>query len=181
MMAVRVVAIDGHGGAGKTTLAARLATALDNAPVVHTDDFASWDDPLDWWPRLISQVLQPLSEGRSACYQRYDWVTRRLADWVDLPSASYLVLEGVSASRLSFRPYVTFAIWVDARRETCLARGLERDGEGMHQQWLEWMAAEDRYVASEYPDRRADLVVSGESIGAYTDSDDVAVLREQPS
>src|SRR5262245_15075629 len=58
-MDVRVVAVDGHGGAGKTTLAARLAVALGDAPAVHPDDFASWDHPLDWWPRLIEQVLQP--------------------------------------------------------------------------------------------------------------------------
>lgn len=50
-MATRIVAIDGPGGAGKSSLAAYLAQELD-APVVHTDDFASWDNPIDWWPEL---------------------------------------------------------------------------------------------------------------------------------
>jgi hypothetical protein len=51
-MTTRVVAIDGHGGAGKSTLAKRLAKELGGAQIVETDDFASWDNPLNWWPRL---------------------------------------------------------------------------------------------------------------------------------
>ncbi|HEX6257165.1 MAG TPA: hypothetical protein VFZ70_15260 [Euzebyales bacterium] len=49
----RVVAVDGGSGAGKTTFAASLADALD-APAVHTDDVAWWEDFFDWthllWP-----------------------------------------------------------------------------------------------------------------------------------
>ncbi|MDQ6730128.1 MAG: (d)CMP kinase [Actinomycetota bacterium] len=61
-MRCRVVAIDGPGGAGKSTLAALVARELD-AQVGCTDDFASWDQPLEWWPRLIEQVLEPLSRN----------------------------------------------------------------------------------------------------------------------
>src|SRR5207248_7862739 len=44
-VATKIVAVDGHGGAGKTTLAARLANAL-GCEVIQTDDFASWDNPV---------------------------------------------------------------------------------------------------------------------------------------
>jgi cytidylate kinase len=40
-MHCRVVAIDGPGGAGKSTLAAQVAVVL-HAQVVCTDDFATW-------------------------------------------------------------------------------------------------------------------------------------------
>ena len=40
---VRLVAVDGGAGSGKTSFAARLAAALDGVPVLHTDDF------LDGW------------------------------------------------------------------------------------------------------------------------------------
>ena len=43
-VAVKVVAVDGPGGAGKTTLARHLAEALGGVPVVHTDDFAAWNE-----------------------------------------------------------------------------------------------------------------------------------------
>jgi hypothetical protein len=48
------IAIDGRGGSGKSTLAKLLSEWLD-AQVVRTDDFASWDNPLDWWPLAIEK------------------------------------------------------------------------------------------------------------------------------
>ena len=54
----RMVAVDGPGGAGKSSLADWHARELD-AQVVHTDDFASWENPVDWWPDLIERALQP--------------------------------------------------------------------------------------------------------------------------
>ncbi len=123
-----VLAIDGPSGAGKSTLAARVAKQLGGAAVIHTDDFASWDNPLDWWPRLLDQVLRPLSEGLTARYQRYDWDLKQLAEWHELQPGDYLMVEGVSAARREFRPYLSATVWVSATREECLRRGLERDG-----------------------------------------------------
>lgn len=40
----KIIAIDGCGGAGKSTLATQISAALDSCPVIHTDDFASWDN-----------------------------------------------------------------------------------------------------------------------------------------
>ena len=70
LMQCRVVAIDGAGGAGKSTLAARVAEGLD-AQIICTDDFASWEEPLEWWPRLIEQVLDPLGRNQPGRYQRF--------------------------------------------------------------------------------------------------------------
>jgi aminoglycoside 6'-N-acetyltransferase len=54
---------------------------------------------LNWWPRVIEQVLQPLALNQAARYQRYDWDREKLAEWHVLSPAAYLVLAGVSASR----------------------------------------------------------------------------------
>lgn len=59
---VRLVAIDGPGGAGKSVFAARLARAfagLQEVTVLHTDDFASWETPAGWWPRLEPYAEAP--------------------------------------------------------------------------------------------------------------------------
>ncbi len=103
-MPVRVTAIDGSGGSGKSTLADRIAAGLGDAPIVHTDDFASWEEPLDWWPRVIEEVFRPLADAKPARYRRYDWTRRQLCDWIDIPSCSDVVIEGVGASRLAFGP-----------------------------------------------------------------------------
>ena len=72
-MKTRIVAIDGCGGAGKTTFATILAGILGNCPTLHTDDFASWDHPLDWYPRVVEQVLEPLRHNQMAHLQKFDW------------------------------------------------------------------------------------------------------------
>jgi uridine kinase len=160
-MTTKLVAIDGPGGAGKSSLAARLADELGGAQIVPTDEFASWEDPIDWWPRLIEQILEPLSHNKPGRYQRYDWQDRRLAEWIDVGPCDYVILEGVSASREAFRPFLAFTIWVTTPRDERLRRGLERDGEGARGQWERWMAAEDAYIEREHPEERADRVVSG--------------------
>ena len=159
-MDTRIVAIDGPGAAGKSSLAAFLARRL-GAEIVHTDDFASWDDPIDWWPRLLEQVLEPLAAGRRARFTPTSWDGLPRADIVVEP-AELVILEGVTSSRAAFRPFLAYSIWVETPRELRLARGLERDGESMRAQWEAWMALEDRYIAEERPSERADLVLPGD-------------------
>ncbi|MCU1422596.1 MAG: hypothetical protein JWN36_2247 [Microbacteriaceae bacterium] len=155
-----VVAVDGLGGAGKSTLAGALAAEL-GATVIHTDDFASWDVPLEWWPRVLAEVLEPLGAGRPARFRRYDWDRRELAEWHEVGPGGVVILEGVSSSREVFRPFLDFSIWVDAPAELRLARGLERNGADALPLWEGWMAAEDEWVAREHPRDSADYLVDG--------------------
>jgi uridine kinase len=69
-MATRIVAIDGLGGSGKSTLAEHLSIALGGAEIIHTDDFASWENPIDWWPQLIEKVLEPVARNEMVRFQR---------------------------------------------------------------------------------------------------------------
>ncbi len=160
-MTTEVIAVDGPGGSGKSTLADRLSSALGQAPIVHTDDFASWETPLEWWPRLLAQVLEPLAVNAPARYQRYDWATRRLAEWHEIPPTTFVIVEGVSASRDAFRPFLSFTIWVETPRDERLRRGLERDGVEALDQWQGWMAAEDDYIRREHPIEKADVIIDG--------------------
>jgi uridine kinase len=157
----RLVAVDGPGGAGKSVFAARLAQALGGVPVIHTDDFASWDNPHGWWPRFEEQFLGPLRRGQPLRYQRYDWNTRELGEWIDLPETDVLIVEGVSSSRAAVKERLTMAIWIEAPREVRLKRGIERDGESMRPAWDRWMAEEDAFFARDRTRERADLVVDG--------------------
>jgi uridine kinase len=158
-MPIRIVAIDGYGGAGKSTLARTVASAFGDVPIVPTDSFANWDNQFDWWPRLLEQVIAPLPRGHVARYQRFVWDERRLAEWVELPpKADPVIIEGVSAMRSEFDPYLAYRVWVDAPAALRLRRGLERDGDAMRPQWERWMAAEEAYVEQQQPVARADMV-----------------------
>ncbi|MET9293284.1 hypothetical protein [Streptomyces sp. NPDC003077] len=168
---VRLIAIDGPGGSGKSTFAQRLATALGGAQVIHTDDFASWDEQLEWWPRLEEQVLKPLEAGRPGRYQRYDWGSRELAEWHDVPVAGALVLEGVSSARRAVADRLTYAVWIETRRTVRLRRGLERDGEEALPLWRAWMSDEDRHFAEDRTAERADVLVDGDPVAVPHDPD----------
>ena len=128
-------------------------------PVAHTDDFASWDHPVDWWPRCIHELLEPLATGHVARYWVRSWGRR--AHPVEIAPEEIVILEGVTSSRVAFRPYLAYSIWIETPREECLRRGLERDGEGMRVRWERWMFEEDAYVARERPELHADTVVPG--------------------
>lgn len=159
-VATRLIAVDGCGGAGKTTLAARLAEELQ-AVVIHTDEFASSDNPLNWWPEMLERALKPLAAGEVAHYQPTTWGGEERTPVLIEPGGT-VVLEGVTASRTAFRPYLAYSIWIETDRAVRLQRGIDRDGEEARAQWEEWMAAEDRYVESEKPAEHVNVVLHGD-------------------
>ncbi|HET9142806.1 uridine kinase [Actinophytocola sp.] len=162
--AVRLVAIDGPSGSGKSVLADRLVAGWRDVGVavglVRTDDFATWDEPVGWWPRLVAGVLEPLADGRPGRYQRVEWVDGRPrpGDWVPVDVPEVLVVEGVSAGRCSVRPKLSALVWCEwpdqARR---LERAVGRDGEECRAPLRAWQEFEDGWFAVDAPMTVADV------------------------
>jgi cytidylate kinase-like protein len=141
---VRLLAVDGPSGAGKSTVAAALAARL-GATVVSTDHFATWADPVSWWPWLIDGVLDPLRHGEPGRYRRMDWSggVPRLGDEVAVAVPDVLIVEGVSAGRWSVRPWLNFLTWVDLPDPAArLERAVARDGEHHRAALLAWQRFE---------------------------------------
>jgi uridine kinase len=164
-MKTRLIAIDGPGGAGKSSLANWLARELQ-APIIHTDEFASWDNPIEWWPALLEKALKPIAAGQPARYEPTTWGGPREPQRVVMP-AEFVIIEGVTALREAFRPYLAYSIWIETPREVRLRRGLERDGSEARDKWAGWMADEDAYIQRERPVDYADLVLPGDE-GLWT-------------
>ncbi len=144
-----LIAVDGPSGSGKSTMAARLADDL-GATVVSTDDFATWDDPVAWWPRLVDGVLLPLADGRPGRYRRTEWTegTPHLGGTVVVEPVDILVLEGVSSGRRSIRPRLSALIWCEVPdRDERLARALLRDGPELRERLTAWQWFEDGWFA----------------------------------
>jgi uridine kinase len=158
-----LVAIDGYGGAGKTTLAGLLASAVPHTSVVHTDDFVFPGELSGWgWPRFNTQVLQPLLVGRPGRYQRYDWRSGDVAEWHDVSTGGLAVCEGVSILRHELGDPWDVKIWIDCPHEVRLRRGVERDGVENRWKWEQiWIPEEDEYFLRDRPDVRADLILDG--------------------
>jgi uridine kinase len=156
----RFVGVDGFGASGKTTLAARIASALPRASVVHIDDFARPD--VQGWERdrFVTQVLAPLLAGRSGRFQRWDWNTNTGAEWHVVPAGVPVVVEGVSSTDVRLGVPWDVTVWVDVSYEIRLARALERDGPEMLDRWLtDWMPSEEAYARDQRPQDRVDMIV----------------------
>lgn len=172
-----LVAIDGPGGAGKSTLARLLKEQLKTlgwlVAVVKHDDFylpshqranqqrgvigCDFD-----WERLRDQVLTPIREGRSAHYQRYDWETDVLAEWRTISASDVVLVEGVYTMRRELVNLYDLKIWVECPKAIRLARGIARDGEKARTIWKQdWMPKEDDYVKTHLPHERANLSING--------------------
>jgi uridine kinase len=163
---VRLVAVDGPAGSGKTSFAARLATALRRdglrVETVHTDDLHDgWDDQVRFWPRLEATVLGPMRESRPGEYPIYDWTAGRFASHRPVPVADVLIIEGVTAARADVRPELSLAVFVTAPRDLRIDRCLARDGPGIREPLLAWMAREEDHFAHDATADRADRLVDG--------------------
>lgn len=162
------IAVDGHGGSGKSTFAKWLAKKLE-AELIHTDDFAGWDNPLNWWPNVIEQVFKPIANGATKIsYQPASWWENHHPEPVEnQPVSKVMILEGVSSSRREFDDYVSVRIFVDTPKEICLQRGIERDTstgkskEELRQMWEDWFKEEDEYFVRDNPKEKADFVLDG--------------------
>lgn len=158
---IRFIAIDGPGGSGKSTLAERLSEAADNAPIIHTDDFATPEHQIDWWPDLVDKAIHPLMRGESAHFQRFDWPTLAMAEWCTIDPAPIVIIEGVTAGRSEWAEHLSFIIWVDTPREERQRRGLERDGIETLPIWDAWIRAEDAHYERDPTRQRANVIFDG--------------------
>nr|WP_240521452.1 (d)CMP kinase [Amycolatopsis vastitatis] len=151
---MRVLAIDGPSGAGKSTLAAQVVAGLRargcRTALVSTDAFATWEDPVAWWPRLVDGVLRPLAEGVDGVYRRMDWTTGvpRPGELVRVAVPEVLVLEGVSSGRTSVRPLLSGLCWLSGGSEAeRLAKTVARDGERAQAELGRWQRFERGWFA----------------------------------
>ena len=157
----RMVCVDGPGGSGKSTLADALIALEPSGRIVHMDDL------YDGWTGLrhvtdqLGRLLLPLAEDEPGSYRRYDWHAKAYAETVTVEPGPLLVLEGVSSAPAAYSHLATAVVWVEVPADLRLRRGLERDGDALRGQWLQWMAEEDRLFAAEGTAERADVVVDG--------------------
>ncbi len=144
-----VVAIDGHGAAGKTTLAEAVGGQLA-AIVVHTDEY-------------FREAADPGDEHPMARY--YDWGALRrrglepvLTQLADASDARVVLLEGVSSAAPALRDLVGRTVLVETPEPVRLER---LHGRVSDEEWDEaWLEAERVYFAGRPPET-FDLVVPG--------------------
>jgi uridine kinase len=169
---VSLVAVDGHGASGKTTIAEHLR-AMTGASLVHTDDFyvpvERGSGRRGIWShydvsRLRAEALEPLRVGREAVFQSFDWGSGAVAgDLTHVAPSELVIVEGVYSAALELADLVDKAIYVDTPEPERLAR---LEARVAPEDWdAEWLAAEKEYFATTRPMDSFDLVIRGSATG----------------
>jgi uridine kinase len=162
-----LIAVEGFGGAGKTTFAENLRTMLGDAYVVSIDDFivkeriadASWDSGVFDRRRLEDQVLRPLYAGQRTQYQKLIWDTEMLSKPVVIPDTAYVIVEGISVYHPDISHYYDYKIWIHAPIEAASDRGRSRDkGNENEQHWGVWADNDRIYQEKYHPEWMADFI-----------------------
>lgn len=180
-MPISILAIDGGGGAGKSTLANRLCSVLNDCPVIHTDDFVTWDNFFGWQKTFLKRVLIPLSRNVAANYARFDWTSGTFGNAITVHPAPWIIIEGVGATHSQFRRFITYSIFVEADADRRLERGLARDGKESADFWKEWFAGERDYFVQHCPREFADLIVAGDPKTQHDPAREIIVLKQAPA
>lgn len=172
----RIIAIDGRGGAGKSSLARKIAAGFQGATHVEFDWFHLPKDQVRDnerfdIQRLMDELIKPFREGRQELVcGRYNW--GYLAGRPDglsaepsrLRGVETLLLEGCGTLSSQLNSLYDLRVWVDTPAEEALERGMRRDIDEygleparVRAAWQEWVAWEAKALACDDRSLRADV------------------------
>ena len=130
-----LIAIDGIGGSGKSTVALKLAEAV-GARIIATDAFYSKDTEEHDVKKLHEAVLDAKNEP------------------------GITIIEGIYSMNSNTRDLYDYKIWVECEPKVALERGIKRSGEQEREIWTNvWQPNELTYVKAENSSSYADLVL----------------------
>ena len=151
-----LVALEGGSASGKSTLGGALAKALD-ATLVHMDDFFL---PMELrtperfaqpggnvhWERVLAEVLQPLSEGKSLEYGVFNCSVMAVDRICRENAKDVVIVEGAYSLHPELRDFYDLKIFIQVEEDVQKERILARNGEKMLQRFLnEWIPLEKAY------------------------------------
>lgn len=172
-----LVAVDGRGGAGKSTFARSLVSAFEGASLIEFDCFhlpkneSNGGNRYDF-QRFKAEVVNPFREGAtSLAIQKYNWgFLLGIEDGFELqplvvPVQKLLVVEGCQTFHKDIANEYDLRIWMDTDATESLRRGKRRDIEEygldpvkVEVLWNEWGIWEEERILRERPEEVADVL-----------------------
>ena len=164
-----VVAIDGSCTAGKTTLAAHLATKYD-CNLIHMDDFFLRPEQrtpqrfqeiggnVDY-ERFQEEVLAQLRQGQAFAYRPYDCSTGTLKVPVEVQPKQLTIVEGTYSQHPYFGDAYDLRIYLLISEELRRERILKRPA-FLHKRFFEeWIPMEQQYFNTFSIGEKSDLAL----------------------
>ncbi|SCM95406.1 Uncharacterized protein BWINRASL_02819 [Bacillus mycoides] len=174
-----ILGIDGLSRSGKTTFVTNLKENMkqEGIPfhIFHIDDhivernkryhtgfeewyeyyYLQWD--IKWLRQKFFQKLQSETNLKLPFY-RDDTDTCEMKK-VQIPIVGVIVIEGVFLQRKEWRDFFHYMVYLDCPRETRFLRESEETQKNLSKFKNRYWKAEDYYLESETPEKRADLVI----------------------
>ncbi|ATP41678.1 uridine kinase [Solibacillus sp. R5-41] len=169
-----IVAIDGLGGAGKTTLVDHLKNILDNVVIIHIDDHivereSRYNTGHDEWfeyyqlqwdanhlkESLFEKLHQNVKQLHLSFYNNEEDTSTSKTITI-LPN-SIVIIEGIFLLREEWKVYFDYIIFLDCPKEVRYERVLQRDTyigvleERLKKYQNRYWLAEDYYIKKQNP------------------------------
>lgn len=163
------LAIDGGAASGKTTLAEELR-ARYGAAVVHMDDFflrpeqrlpERFAEPGGNFDRerFFDEVVLHLSDAEGFRYRKFDCGTMSLGEYVQIPAAKLLVIEGSYSQHPLFCDRYDLRVFLSVSESRQRARILARNEALSEMFFSRWIPMEKAYFRAFCIDKNADIVI----------------------
>jgi para-aminobenzoate synthetase len=184
-----VVAIDGHSGSGKSTVAEAVAEAI-GAVIIPCDDFfaasvsaVEWDrrtpeqraaDAIDW-RRLKREGIEPLRRGCPSRWYAFDLLAGPRRDGTypmrttptERAPKPVVLLDGAYSARPELADVLDLTVLVEAAATTRQARLAAREAAHFLRQWhARWDLAEEYYFRQVRPPSTFDVVIQTDGVAA---------------
>lgn len=163
-----IIAIDGRCGAGKSTLAARLAE-LCGGNVFHMDDFflrpeqrrperfAEAGGNVDR-ERFAAEVLSPLARGERFSYRPFVCRNMALGDAVEVEPKSVNIIEGAYSMHPELAEAYDLSVFLTISPELQRERLIRRNGERSRDFFERWIPFEEKYITKMNVPARCKLI-----------------------
>ena len=165
-----IVAIEGRCGSGKTTLAALMAKEFDSS-IFHMDDFflppyMRTADRLAepggnvHYERFLSEVIEPLLEGRQVCFRPYVCSKAIFGGEVCIESKKLSIVEGSYSLHPCLRYAYDLKVFLTVDPETQEKRILQRSGPDKLKDFKRlWIPLEEHYFGELDVEGCSDMIV----------------------
>lgn len=168
-----IILIDGRAASGKSTFAEQLSNLLfkegESAPkLIHMDDlYPGWDGLREGSSYLTRNILKPLSFGKTASWQKWDWAASNRGDasepgngWREFAGGTALIVEGCGSLSRENAGLADYRIWIDSEQIVRKAKFSSRDEGIFDSFWGTWAAQEDEFYELEKSTELANLIVA---------------------
>ncbi len=173
-----LIAIDGRGGAGKSTLARGIASFLENTAIIEYDCFHLMKSEITNhhhydYQRLMREVIDPFKAGKTTLtFKRYNWagIGGNPDGYHNEPEQvevrKHLIIEGSHTLVPELCEHFHYTIWLNTPEEKAFKQGTGRDiheyglaKDAVIPAWRAWQIWERESLDRDDRSLRADLVL----------------------